>query len=176
MIKTVYQILAISLVSICFGVAANSVNPHKIAWTGKIPDIESVKTEIVVEKGDAGELFPKFDPENVQFHNISLERARKIFESQKAVFLDARYPAEYKGGRIAGAVNFPVDMFDEYFEELIEKLDPDDPLVIYCSGPDCDFSKMLAENLKMSGYTKLMLFEEGYPAWSDAGYPVEGKE
>jgi len=43
--------------------------------------------------------------------------------------------------------------------------------VIYCKGGDCDESLLVAQELKGMGFT-CHIFLDGYPAWSEAGYPT----
>jgi len=179
MAKPTYQIIAIIVASLAFGVLNNVANPNKIPWIGEIRDAQNVETKIVkagpAQGGDEN-IFPRFDPNDVKIHEISFENAVRIYKSKQAVFLDARYPAEYKAGHILGSINLPADLFDEYYLAISEKFSPEDPVVIYCSGPDCEFSAILADILRDMGCKKLMLFEGGYSAWKEAGYPVEELE
>lgn len=178
MAKTTYQIMVIMVVSLAFGVLNNVANPNKIPWVGEIRNASNVETVVVKPNNtkEAESLFPQFDPNNVQIHEISFENAVRIYESGQAVFLDARFPAEYEDGHILGAINLPADLFDEYYLATSENFSEEDPIVIYCSGPECEFARILADILRDMGCQKLMLFEDGYPAWKEAGHPVEEQD
>jgi rhodanese-related sulfurtransferase len=52
-------------------------------------------------------------------------------------------------------------------------LTPEQPIVVYCSGPECDESLKLGEILITAGYTNIALFAGGMTAWTEAGYEVQ---
>ena len=91
------------------------------------------------------------------------------------LFLDARRSSVYAEGHIAGARSFPVWESDidgrvkAFFEE---GLDQNAPIVIYCSGGDCEDSHMLAEKLYMVGFNALYIYRDGFPGWTRRGLPV----
>ena len=147
--KTSRQIIFIVLISIVLGALNNTLNPHKISLTGKIKNTDS------------------------SIDTIPLEKAYHLFTSEKAKFVDARYNADYMAGHIAGSISLPNDMFDQYYPKVADVLGLNDTLIIYCSGPGCHFSSMLAEILLDLGHTKILLFEEGFFEWKKAGYPTE---
>lgn len=91
------------------------------------------------------------------------------------LFLDARRTSVYADGHIAGARNLPVWESDidgrvkAFFEE---GLDQNAPIVIYCSGGDCEDSHMLAEKLYMVGFNAIYIYKDGFPGWTKRGLPV----
>jgi len=91
------------------------------------------------------------------------------------LFLDARRTSVYADAHIAGARTFPVWESDidgrvkAFFEE---GLDQNAPIVIYCSGGDCEDSHMLAEKLYMVGFNALYIYKDGFPGWTKRGLPV----
>ena len=50
-------------------------------------------------------------------------------------------------------------------------------LIFYCGGPKCPLSLKSANKAKALGYTNIMLFQAGYPAWKKAygAGPMAGK-
>ena len=48
------------------------------------------------------------------------------------------------------------------------------PIIIYCSGGDCELSMHLG-NVLFDEYEfeKILIFDAGFPAWEELGYPVE---
>ena len=60
------------------------------------------------------------------------------------------------------------------YEDLILDLDPTQPVIIYCSGGECELSMHLG-NILFDEYEfkKILIFEAGYPAWKESGYPIE---
>jgi rhodanese-related sulfurtransferase len=93
-----------------------------------------------------------------------------------AFFLDARPVANYEMGHVPGAVPLPEDDFDRHFGPLEARLRSTFDTVVYCAGFGCEASHLVAERLKAKGI-HVAILNEGWPAWTDAGYPVkEGRE
>jgi len=102
---------------------------------------------------------------------------KKFHDADAALFVDAREAVEYAEGHIAGAVSLP---FDEAFKDpkKLATIDPGTkPIIVYCGGGDCEASRNLAYSLIDAGRKKVVIFEDGFPAWKAAGYAVAtGKE
>ena len=91
---------------------------------------------------------------------------------QGALFLDARPVAFYEMSHIPGALPLPEDDFDRAFMKLEPRLRSSFDIVVYCSGFGCEASHLVARRLKERGIPAVVL-AEGWPAWTDAGYPVK---
>jgi len=106
---------------------------------------------------------------------ISLAQARALYEAGEADFIDARTAEEFARGRILGALHLPASAFSTgEAGAVLELLDPSRAVVIYCGGGDCDASHNTAVFLQQAGFERLHIMVEGYPAWAEAGYDVEG--
>ena len=95
--------------------------------------------------------------------------------NQGVTFVDARAEDFYRyEGHIKGAVSLPYEDFAASFDR-VEKLlpSPELALVCYCSGYGCEESVELAKLLNIKGYTRVFIYEGGWPEWSEAGLPVE---
>ena len=99
--------------------------------------------------------------------------AKAIFDSGKAVFLDARSREDYLDGHIKGALSVPAYQVENEIENLKKRYPPSSYFVTYCSGRECDDSHKLAQDLLMEGYENVSVFIDGYPAWGAEGFPVE---
>jgi rhodanese-related sulfurtransferase len=94
------------------------------------------------------------------------------------LFLDARRTSVYEQGHIPGARPFSVwesDIDDKVNKLLAERSDPKDqnlPIVIYCSGGDCEDSHMLAQKLWGIGFNNVYVYKDGFPDWQKRGEPV----
>jgi rhodanese-related sulfurtransferase len=105
---------------------------------------------------------------------IGTDDAEALFR-QGRLFLDARRTSVYAEGHVPGARSFPVwesDIADRVKAFYEEGLDQNAPIVIYCSGGDCEDSHMLAEKLYMVGFNNLLVDKDGFPAWQKRGLPV----
>jgi rhodanese-related sulfurtransferase len=110
---------------------------------------------------------------------ITTDDAEALFR-QGRLFLDARRTSAYTDGHIPGARSFPVwesDIADRVKAFFEEGLDQNAPIVIYCSGGDCEDSHMLAEKLYMVGFNNLLVYKDGFPGWQKGGLPaVKGRK
>jgi rhodanese-related sulfurtransferase len=105
------------------------------------------------------------------FRVITLGQMRKILDGKSGLIADARTPEEYAAGHIAGSVNLYA-MEPENYVERIADLPRDTLVVVYCSNPHCPFARTVAGLLGTFGFTNVLLYDEGYDGWTDAGLPV----
>jgi rhodanese-related sulfurtransferase len=114
-----------------------------------------------------------FVPDLDQAIEVKLANVKKFFDAGAALFVDAREASEYAEGHIAGALSVPFDdaVAKPALLEPFKKLGR--PIILYCSGGDCELSKDLASNMLAAGIRKVLVFTDGFPAWKAAGYPVE---
>jgi rhodanese-related sulfurtransferase len=106
------------------------------------------------------------DPEEIR-----VAEAKRRLDKQSALFLDARPLAFYEMGHIPGALPLPEDKFDAEFAKLEPRLRDSLDVVVYCSGFGCEASHIVARKLQEKGVPASVL-GDGWPAWTDAGYPV----
>ena len=91
------------------------------------------------------------------------------------LFLDARRTSVYEQGHIAGARPFSVwesDIDDKVRKLFDERSDPDaqaQPIVVYCSGGDCEDSHMLAQKLWGIQFNNVYVYKDGFPDWQKHG-------
>lgn len=111
------------------------------------------------------------------FRRLSLMGAKERYDKKSALFLDARKPEEYIEGHIPGALNFYGNEPEKFAPIVMPQLpDKNREMVVYCHGGDCDLSLMVAKALQEAGYTRVEIFQAGWPAWVHAGYPVNSGE
>ena len=87
--------------------------------------------------------------------------------SQRLIILDARPPADYVQSHITGAVSVPFYDVESYLDQLPK----DTWIVAYCGCPHAE-STAAAEALQANGYDKVMVLDEGFEAWVEAGLPT----
>ena len=110
--------------------------------------------------------------------HVGLAGARLIYEmaaNGEAAIVDARRVEEYAEGHIPLAFSImPVQFVPGGVPPAaVEMMDPEQPVLIYCQGGQCDDSKNVGIKLRELGFKRLHIFDDGYPAWVDAGYEVE---
>lgn len=106
---------------------------------------------------------------------INYEDARVLYD-RKALILDARRSSVYEQGHITGAKSISVweaDVDDKIAAMAMAGLDGNAPIVIYCSGGNCEDSHMLADRLFGVGFNNVYVYKDGYPDWQKNGGPVE---
>lgn len=105
---------------------------------------------------------------------IDLATARVLHENQMATFVDARLTEQFEAGHIADAMNISPSMLEENASLFVlDVIDPELPIVIYCGGGDCDDSHRVAELLQdLRGFEQTHVFVDGFPAWEQAGLPT----
>lgn len=83
------------------------------------------------------------------------------------VLVDARPVGVYNSGHINGSINIPDAEFDKYAELL--PADKDKLIIFYCGGLTCSLSANSAKKAEELGYTNVKVYQEGVPAWEEAG-------
>jgi rhodanese-related sulfurtransferase len=98
--------------------------------------------------------------------------------SAGVLFLDARRTSVYEQGHIAGARSYSVwesDIDEKVNKLFAERGDPreqEKPIVIYCSGGDCEDSHMLAQKLWGIQFNNVYVYKDGFPDWQKRGGSV----
>jgi rhodanese-related sulfurtransferase len=105
---------------------------------------------------------------------ISITEAARLFQENKAVFLDARPVEFYDKGHIQGALSLPWQMVDEKCMDVMDKIPLDCTIITYCDGPACDLSHMLAQFMKDMGFEDVRVLVNGWTLWKQRKLPVEG--
>jgi len=102
----------------------------------------------------------------------------KVLHDHGALFLDARRTSVYEQGHIAGSRPVSVwesDVDDKVAKIFNERSDPAQqalPIVVYCSGGDCEDSHMLAQKLYGALFNNVYVYKDGFPDWQKHGGAV----
>ncbi|MCC6228301.1 MAG: rhodanese-like domain-containing protein [Phycisphaerales bacterium] len=112
--------------------------------------------------------------QNSAVREITPAEAKEWYD-KGAIFLDARPRKDSeRDGRIPGSQLLgPGDLDRSPPPAILDVLDPEKEVVIYCIGGDCHDSHNLATLLEARGFTKLLVFTDGFPGWVAAGYEVD---
>jgi rhodanese-related sulfurtransferase len=106
---------------------------------------------------------------------IHLEEAKALFDSNQAIFVDARGFYEYQKEHITGAISIPAGTATKKIMEFDSVLKGKIP-VAYCHGIGCHLSDKTAAALFYAGYKRVLIFFGGWNEWTAAKYPVEKYE
>ena len=148
--KVLIQAAVLIALGACLGFASNAIRPDGLPW--------------VYRQGQ----------ESSQIQPIDLAGAKRLFDEGKALFVDARPAREFAQGRVKGAVSVPEEEMEKTLPEFTAKVPLGRPLVVYCSGTECNASVILGGKLADAGYIEVRVFFGGWPEWQKAGYSIEG--
>jgi len=160
--KTAKEVTIILGIALITAFSFNFFHPTGIALVGQWDTSQGVvtagaKNDIVIDDIEIG----------------TVDQARKLYDSGKYIFVDARSPEDYEEGHIRGAVSLPVGQFDEKIAAFEERHPPQAAIITYCSGRTCLDSHHLAGFLLEFGYDNVTVFIDGFPGWEAEGHPIE---
>lgn len=158
-IKEMIFLLGISVIS---ALTVNFFSPAGIALVGQWDEASDIIASKDTNNVFSGELEIK-----------QVETAKEIYDSNQAVFVDARSPESFKNGHIKGAESLPLGQFDDLIEGFKEKYPAGTYIVTYCSGKTCGDSHELERLLFDNGYVNVSVFVDGYQGWKAKGFPIE---
>ncbi|MBW1913663.1 MAG: rhodanese-like domain-containing protein [Deltaproteobacteria bacterium] len=178
--NSIVQVLLIIIAGIFIGVASNHIRGNPLPWIAKPAVVKPIPgTAVGQDPGlvdpSSPDFFLKFESGSTfdAYYSVSIEQVYgEIFLNKSGVFMDARHAEKFQEAHIKGAINIP---YNEVWEN-IERLDdiaPDELIIVYCDGAECEASKLLTQELLALGYTRVFLFDGGWLEWIDAGHPVE---
>lgn len=96
---------------------------------------------------------------------VSPEQFSQKINSVNGQLIDVRTPKEYKVGHIQNAVN--IHLYDQDFEERINKLDKDKVVYVYCKAGGR--SAEAVDIMKTIGFKHIVELDGGADAWTEAG-------
>ena len=160
----------------CAAVSNALAGPErKLLWTGSIegkpaaPPAASTSPASPPASPSKSEFPPHPDKPWVE---ISGDDVAALHARGDVPFLDARRSAVYREGHISGARAFAVweaDVDAKVKGFYGEGHDPSTPIVVYCSGGDCEDSHMLGQKLFFAGFNNVLVYRDGLPDWQKRG-------
>lgn len=159
------QILFFVVTATVLAVGRNTVAPGRIPWVGEWGKPAVVEGDSVIRPASA-------DPNDPPF--LTMAQAQALYEDKaNVVFVDARYPEDYKSGHIPGSICLPFEMFDDYWAGVEPRLPKERKIVTYCGGEDCELSLFLARLLRERGYNDVAIFYGGAFKWQEGNMPMD---
>lgn len=125
---------------------------------------------------DALPLLPRAEVQALQpakASEVSLPEAMNRYRTRTALFLDTREDYEFEAGHIPGAWHVPPGKRADLPARLLGR--PETLFIAYCSDEQCPLAQKLADELRAAGIANVGIMRGGWLAWSNAGFPVEGR-
>jgi rhodanese-related sulfurtransferase len=95
------------------------------------------------------------------------ELRQKLERGDRFKLVMALREAPHRAGRIPGSIAFPT------VAAALAALDPNEEIVVYCTGWPCAASQVAQRVLRGRGYRAVRRYEGGLQDWDAAGYRLE---
>jgi len=96
----------------------------------------------------------------------------KALHDRGVKFVDVRAAKGFASGHVPGAFN--LDAGTELSRDRLSRIvGKDEEFVVSCHGKTCPDSAYASAKAVMWGFNRVYYFAGGFPAWQEAGYPVE---
>jgi rhodanese-related sulfurtransferase len=154
-------ILAVFAASCMLGMLTNSLRRASLPMGYENPEVRMLRS---ISSG-AGLI--SREPEALEFQAVL-----QAWKDSSALFVDARETAFFEEGHIPLAINLPQEEILRA-KTIRELSDKSRPVIVYCSGEDCEDSKLVAKGLLALGHSKVSVYAEGWEEWSASGSPIE---
>ena len=122
--------------------------------------------------GGQNDLLSRFPPHpDKPYVEISGDDAAWLV-ARGVLVVDARRKKDYEQGHVAGARNISPwegDADAKITALVNEGRDGAVPVVVYCSGGDCEDSHMLATRIYGGGFNNILVYRDGWPDWVKRG-------
>lgn len=83
--------------------------------------------------------------------------------------VDARSRVEYENEHITGSINVPAEKIETALPVAVRERERQ--VLFYCNGPACTKSHKAGRAAISAGYRDVGIYDEGMPAWKEAGCP-----
>ncbi len=161
------QFITLAILAAILGMVSNSINSNGIPIVGEYRELSLDNGPLVPPEADEGD--PPF---------IGVEVAHLEHSAGGTLFIDSRDSSEFECGTIPSSISIPFDCLPEenleqYFDSALGFVVKDMPIIIFCSGEECDLSLHMGRNLQNFGYTGVSIFFGGSREWEKMGLDME---
>ncbi|MBA4357987.1 MAG: hypothetical protein C0405_09725, partial [Desulfovibrio sp.] len=104
---------------------------------------------------------------------VTAQKARELQQSDGAVIVDARPQAFYARQRVRGAVNLTPALFDMVYLMRFSQMPLSTPIIVYGGNISRRWDEDVAARLMAREHERVLVIDDGLPAWVARGYPVE---
>ena len=106
------------------------------------------------------------------YTEIDAKMAKKLFDAQAALFIDARPFGKFAKSTIIGSINVPDTKFEKFAKFM--PVDKKAPIITFCGGFACHKSHAVANKLVALGYSNVKVLASGFPYWKKRKFGVTG--
>jgi len=155
--ETARKALWLILTAVLLAMVVNLVHPKRIPWVenwGGRTEAQAVAEQMPL---------------------IQLSDMLTFLRNGSRLFVDARPAEEYARAHLPGAVSLPFQTLGKYPAVVAQVLASDKPPVLYCTGPECDDSLLLAIHLRKLGRKDVSVFIGGIKLWQSELLSTEGE-
>src|SRR5947199_5001821 len=183
--QAVKEAALLAAVSVCLAGIYNLMAPKErsLAWVGHY-SAGDAQPQTATSEGSAGApatggpkdlrgIAPPKDP-GLLYLEVAGDVVQRL-QAAGALIIDARRSDAYERGHVPGARSIAIwerDADAKIGALQKEAIPFDQVIVVYCSGGDCQDSKILSEKLAMTGFYNIYVYKEGFPDWEQRGLPV----
>lgn len=105
--------------------------------------------------------------------DVTPQRLKEEIEKGTSMeIVDLQASGQYQHSHIPGAVNIPLETFEQEYAEVLK--DKDSTIVCYGEHDELGKGTKAAEILEAAGYSKVGRIVGGLMGWKEAGYHAEG--
>ncbi len=105
--------------------------------------------------------------------DVTPQKLKEELKTDKRItIVDLQAAHEYEHSHIPGAVNIPLDKFEEEYPHVLH--DKDEIIVVYGEYDELHKGSDACKILEAAGYEKVGHVVGGIHGWKDAGFPAEG--
>ncbi|HKR64156.1 MAG TPA: rhodanese-like domain-containing protein, partial [Thermoanaerobaculia bacterium] len=105
----------------------------------------------------------------MQFPRISQTDAFKLYQANKAVFVDVRSHEQFSYGHIKGSLSIPRSQILDRFNEIL----PGKAIILYCACGAEESAGAATASLLSHGVKNVFALKGGWQQWKSAKYPIQ---
>ncbi|MBI9021127.1 MAG: hypothetical protein JEZ10_07730 [Verrucomicrobia bacterium] len=153
--ETARNAFILIVAAILWAGGVNMVHPKRISWVedwGNRVEAQAVRENIAL---------------------VQLSEVIRVLREDSRLLVDARPVADYARSHLPGAVSLPFEAMAMHPEVIVQVLSSPGAPVLYCSGPECDDSLLLALELRKLGRADVAVFIGGMELWRSELLAVE---
>jgi rhodanese-related sulfurtransferase len=109
----------------------------------------------------------------VPWNRITVDSARALFGSGRAVFVDIRERPEFDAERVPGALSLPFLSYFRAPSSFERGRDPDSIYVVYAFEPSRPEGRTLLARLRGRGFARAAWMYGGLSGWLERGYEAD---